>query len=62
MEKNPTPTPPLRYGQMMKTFLKVDPFECILCGRRIRFTIFHASIGRRGLVSEVLSRCGEAMV
>ena len=61
MEKTPTPPPPLRYGQMMKTFLKVDPFECILCGYRMRFATFHAGIGRRNLVNDALNRRGEAM-
>ena len=61
MEKPPIPPPPLRYGQMMKTFLKVDPFECILCGHRMRFVAFHAGMGRRNLVNDALSRRGEAM-
>ncbi|WP_354003821.1 transposase [Vibrio marisflavi] len=38
MEPYPEPTLPLRYGQMIKSFLKVDPFECILCGHRLRAT------------------------
>lgn len=25
---------------MMKAFMKVDPFECILCGSRMGFTVF----------------------
>ena len=56
MERHPLPTSPLRYGQMMKSFLKVDPFECILCGHRMRFAVFHAGTGRQSVVNEALSR------
>ena len=62
MESHPPRTPALRYGQMMKSFLKVDPFECILCGHRMRFKAFHAGEGRRNIVNEALSRRGEAFV
>lgn len=48
--------PALRYGQMMKSFMKVDPFECVLCGHRLRFTTLHAGKGRRTIVNEALSR------
>ena len=61
MEPDPEPKPPLRYGQMMKSFLKVDPFECILCGNRMRVMSFHEGTGRKKLVNEALSRRGEAV-
>ncbi|WP_366942688.1 transposase [uncultured Vibrio sp.] len=61
MESHPPPTAPLRYGQMIKSFLRVDPFECILCGHRMRFTAFNAGVGRKNIVNEALSRRGEAI-
>lgn len=61
MEKQPTPTPPLRYGQMIKTFLRVDPFECVLCQSRMRVARYHSGVGRKALVNEALSRLGEAI-
>ncbi|WP_171394509.1 IS91 family transposase [Vibrio mediterranei] len=61
MEPEPIPKEPLRYGQMMKSFLKVDPFECILCGSRMRFVSFHAGTGRQKLMNEALSRRGEVI-
>ena len=62
MEPHPESIAPLRYGQMIKTFLRVDPFECILCGCRLRFAVFHAGIGRQHLVNDALSRRGEAIM
>ena len=32
------------FAAMMKSFLKVDPFECILCGSRMVFTGFTAGL------------------
>ena len=61
MKKKPDPTPPLRYGQMIKSFLKVDPFECILCGQRMRATRYDLGVGRKALVNEALIRRAEAM-
>lgn len=61
MEPSPEPTLPLRYGQMIKSFLKVDPFECILCGHRLRATRYDLGVGRKALVNEALSRRAEAM-
>ena len=46
---------------MIKSFLRVDPFECILCGSRLHVAVFHAGIGRQPLVNEALSRRGEAI-
>ncbi|NUW70673.1 transposase [Vibrio coralliilyticus] len=37
METHPPLTPALRYGQMIESFLKVNQFECILCGAQMRF-------------------------
>ena len=61
MEKHPEPTPPLRYGQMIKRFLKVNPFKCILCGQRMRATRYDLGAGRKALVNEALSRRAEAI-
>ena len=61
MERAPERKLPLRYGQMMKSFLKVDPFECILCGSRMRVVSFHVGAGRKKLMNEALSRRGEAV-
>ncbi|WP_198594887.1 transposase, partial [Vibrio sp. 10N.261.45.E2] len=61
MESHPPRTPALRYGQMIKSFLKVDPFECILCGGRMRFAAFHAGVGRKNIINEALSRRGEGL-
>ena len=46
---------------MIKSFLKVDPFECILCGHRLRVARYDLGVGRKALVNEVLSRRAEAM-
>ncbi|MCB5362040.1 hypothetical protein BCU85_07640 [Vibrio lentus] len=61
MARHPEPVSPIRYGQMIKSFLRVDPFECILCGSRLHVAVFHAGIGRQPLVNEALSRRGEAI-
>lgn len=61
MESHPSPTAPLRYGQMIESFLRVDPFECILCGHRMRFKAFDARVGRKNIVNEALSKRGEAI-
>jgi hypothetical protein len=61
MESHPPCTPALRYGQMIKSFMKVDPFECILCGGRMRFAAFHAGVGRKNIINEALSRRGEGL-
>lgn len=61
MESYPPRTPALRYGQMIKSFLKVDPFECILCSGRMIFTAFHAGAGRKNIINEALSRRGEGI-
>ncbi len=38
---------------MMKAFLKVDPFKCILCGARMVFTKFIAGLKVGQLVSAI---------
>ncbi|PCD85235.1 IS91 family transposase, partial [Vibrio mediterranei] len=45
MRKEVKQVAPLRYGQMMKNFLKVDPFECVICKSRMRLITFKVEIG-----------------
>ena len=41
------------FAAMMKVFLKVDPFKCILCGARMVFTGFIAGLKVDQLVSTI---------
>ncbi len=41
------------YPAMMKVFLKVDPFKCILCGTRMVFAKFIAGLKVGQLVSTI---------
>ncbi|OBU42131.1 hypothetical protein AYY26_20265 [Photobacterium phosphoreum] len=41
------------FAAMMKAFLKVDPFKCILCGARMVFTGFIAGLKVGQLVSAI---------
>ncbi len=44
----------LGYAAMLKGYVKVDPFECILCGLRLRFLRFRAEEALSELVHHAL--------
>jgi hypothetical protein len=44
----------LSYASMMKGFLNIDPFKCILCGSRMVFKRFNKGLSVKQLRSEVL--------
>ena len=35
---------PVTFASMMKNMLRTDPYQCILCGGRMRFTTYHAGL------------------
>ncbi|HIF9439435.1 TPA: IS91-like element ISVsa21 family transposase, partial [Photobacterium damselae] len=41
------------FAAMMKAFLKIDPFKCILCGARMAFTKYIAGLKVGQLVSAI---------
>ncbi|HIF9114777.1 TPA: transposase, partial [Photobacterium damselae] len=43
----------LGFAAMMKAFLKIDPFKCILCGARMAFTKYIAGLKVGQLVSAI---------
>ena len=42
------------FAPLMKTFLRTDPYKCILCGNRLRFTGAQAGRHASELVAERL--------
>jgi hypothetical protein len=50
-----SPVSSLSYASMMKGFLNIDPFKCILCGSGMVFKRFNKGLSVKRLRSEVLS-------
>ena len=53
MEARKKPEQP-GFAALMKAFLRTDPYKCILCGNRLRFTGAQASMHASELVAERL--------
>lgn len=47
--------PKLYYAQMLKGFLNIDPFSCLLCGARMVYTGAVSGLTVQGLVSHAMS-------
>ncbi len=44
------------YAAMLKGYVKVDPFECILCGHRLTFLRFRAGEALSELVHHAMAQ------
>lgn len=53
LEQNISPIKTFGFATMMKAFLKVDPFKCILCGARMVYTGFIVGLKIGQLVSAI---------